>query len=245
MNLQSIFTNTVKLIKSNSPLIFTALGIGGVLTTSYFVAKGSFEAADILISEDNLKSMPNKEKVKTVWKCYIPAGISGVATIGCIVCSSRASNNRTVAAITAYSLTERAFSEYREQVAEQFGKGKEQKVRDEIAKDRVAKRPVGSQEIIIAGSGHVLCCELYTNRYFRSDMEKLKRSQNTINAKILSELYVALDELYELLGLDSTSNSSMVGWDSDKLLELEFSTTIADNDEPCLTFNYNYVKPLK
>jgi hypothetical protein len=90
----------------------------------------------------------------------------------------------------------------------------------------------------------VLCCELYTRRYFKSDMEALRKAQNDINSKIIHELYVTLDELYNLLGLTSTSVSGNLGWDSDKMLELQFSTVLTENGEPCLAFEYNYLKPL-
>jgi hypothetical protein len=243
MDLQTIFGNTVKLLKSNSPVIFTALGVGGVIATSYFVAKGSFQAADILIDEDR-EELPNNEKIKLIWKCYVPAVISGAATIGCIVCASKASNNRAVAAMAAYSLTERAFTEYREKVSDELGKGKDQKVLDEIAKDRIAEHPPCLGDVIVVGNGHVMCCEMYTGRYFRSDMDKLRRAENEINAKIFIERYVTLDEFYELIDVRPTSDSSRFGWDSDKMLKLEFSTVMAENDEPCIAFSYNYVKPL-
>ena len=237
-------TNAIKLFKYNSPEIFTALGVSGVVSTSYFVGKASFQAAKAIEFSDD-PDMDTKDKAKLVWKLYIPATISGIATIGCIVGASKATGRRTTAAVTAYSLTEKAFTEYREKVVEELGKGKEKKIRDEIVQDHVSKNPSGSQEVIIIGTGHVLCCELFTHRYFRSDMEILRKAQNDINAKIVNELYVALDEFYDLIGLAYTSHSANVGWDSDRLMDLEFSTVISDNGEPCLAFDYNYAKPIK
>jgi hypothetical protein len=75
-------------------------------------------------------------------------------------------------------------------------------------------------------------------------MERLKRSANTINAKLLRDDYVTLDEFYYEIGLDVTAYSSEVGWQSPKLMELEFSSTIADSDRPCLVFGYNYLQHL-
>jgi hypothetical protein len=242
MDVQSIFTNAVKTVKANSPAIFTALGIGGVIVTSYLVARGSFKAAEVLIKEE--EELPKKELAAKVWKFYVPAVISGTATVGCILCASRATNKRALAAVAAYSITDKAFSEYREKVAEQFGKGKEQKVRDEIAEEYVTKNPPKPQEVIITGSGHILCCELYTGRYFRSDIEKLRRSENIINSRVNNELYVPLDELYDLIGLRSTSQSPNVGWASPRLLEIRYSTVLSEDGEPCIAFDYNYVSPL-
>lgn len=246
MNLSYFFANIKKVVRSNSPEILTAIGVSGVISTSYLAGKASFAAAEVLSDTDVPSDRKERIKVqvKHVWRLYIPAGVSGVLTIGCIIGASKTNSKRTAAAVTAYSLTERAFSEYREKVVEQIGKGKEQKVRDEIAQDRINNNPPGSKEVIIAGTGHILCCELMTHRYFRSDMETLRKAQNDINAKVVSDFYVTLDEFYDLVGLSHTSVSDKLGWNSDKLMELVFSTVLSDNNEPCLAFDYNYTKPI-
>lgn len=245
MQITHIFRNVVKTLKSNSPEILTALGVSGVVTTSYLVGKASFKASKLIdLDEDGKSTVGIKEATKLVWKLYIPAGITGLMTAGCIISASKANGARTTAAVTAYSISERAFSEYKEKVVEQIGKGKEQKIRDEIAQDRVTKNKP-PKEVIVIGGGHVLCCELFTHRYFRSDMETLKRTQNDINARIINEFYVTLEEFYDLIGLPYTSNSGHLGWNSDKLMELEFSTVMSEDGEPCLAFDYNYTKPIK
>lgn len=249
MNFSELVTKATKTLKSNSPEIFTALGVTGVITTSYLAAKAGYEAHRVISWDERIAGAKEdakerfKDRAKSTWKIYVPAGVSGILTVGCIIGSTKTNSRRTAAAVTAYSLTERAFTEYREKVVEQIGKGKEQTLRDEIAQERVAKSP--SKEVVIVGSGHILCCELHTGRYFRSDMEKLRKAQNDINARIVNDVYVTLDEFYDLIGLDGTSNSNLMGWDSNKLMELRFSAVLSNGDEPCLAFEYNYVKPLK
>jgi hypothetical protein len=77
-----------------------------------------------------------------------------------------------------------------------------------------------------------------------SDMETLRKAQNDVNMAIFDQIYVTLDYFYSLIGLSTTSHSNELGWDSDRLLELEFSTTLTENGKPCLTFCYNYLKPI-
>jgi hypothetical protein len=243
MNLLPILINFKKTLKSNSPEILTAFAVSGVVTTSYLAAKASFKAAGHL--EDQSPHMSLKDKAKYVWKCYIPTGISGALTIGCIVGASKSNSNRAAAAVTAYSLTEKAFTEYREKIVEQIGKGKEQNIRDEVAQDKILNNPLTSKEVVLIGPGQVLCCELFTRRYFRSDMETLRKAINDINMRIVSEMYVTLDEFYDLIGLPGTSNSDHIGWDSNKLVDLYFSTVLSESGEPCLSFDYNYTKPLR
>lgn len=83
-----------------------------------------------------------------------------------------------------------------------------------------------------------------TGRYFVGDMEKLRQAVNEVNAKLLREDYVVIGEFYYILGLQQTSSAGRLGWTSDKLLELEFSTTLTEDNKPCLAFDYNYVKPM-
>lgn len=251
MNISNLTTNIGKSLKSNSPTILTALGICGVIVTSYLTAKASFKAAEVINKEqwelDSFeKSHPLdlKEKTKLVWKNYIPPVVSGAVTIGCILGANKSNGNKTAAAVAAYSLTENLFGEYRKKVVEELGERKEEKIRDEIAQEHVSKIP--SREVVVTTvSGHVLCCELYTGRYFRSDMETLRKAQNDLNVMVNNQIYVSLDEFYDLVGLQSTSNSDQLGWNSDKLMELSFSTVIGQGGEPCLAFEYNYVKPIR
>lgn len=248
MNLSILLRNINKTVKSNSSEILTALGVSGVITTAYLTGKASFRACAIIERREAMGRISNEEKKKykyLIWKEYVPSGVSGVVTVVCIIGASKTNARRTTAAVTAYSLTEKAFSDYREKVVEQIGKGKEQKIRDDIAQENVNKIPPSSKDIVIVGSGQVLCCELYTHRYFRSDMEALRRAQNTLNSRIISDSYVPLFEFYELVGLPYTSASNELGWDSDKLMDLRFSTVLSEAGEPCLAFDYNYVKPLR
>lgn len=236
-----LLSSVVKAVKANAPEILTGLGVTGVITTSYLTGKASYHASR---DEDAPIDMSNKEKIQRYWKLYVPAAISGALTIGCIIGASKGNNKRTAAAVTAYSITEKAFSEYKEKVIEEVGKGKEQKFRDQVVQDRVlAKGPTG--EVLLGNGKHVLCCELYTHRYFRSEMEALRKAQNDVNAWVVNTRSATLDDFYSLIGLTSTTTSGKLGWEDDRLMELTFTTVLAEDGEPCLAFDYNYVKPLE
>lgn len=249
MNASLFFKNTLKSIKANTPEILTALGVTGVITTAYLTNKAAVAAHEVIIEHEKLNPPPAdpkerlKERTKLVWKLYIPATTSGVITIGCIIGATRSGGRKTAAAVTAYSVTERAFHEYRERVADEIGKGKEQKIRDEIAQDAVNANPI-TREVVVAGTGHVLCYEMHTGRYLQSTMETLKKAENKVNSIAIRERYVTLDEFYDLVGLDHTSVSDKIGWTSDKIMELEFSTILSRNGEPCIAFDYNYIGPI-
>lgn len=243
-NLLKQLENTVR---NNSPAILTALGISGTITTAYLAGKASFEACDAIRKEeatygpaDTFQQMA-KERSALVWKSYIPAFASGTATILCIVGATRAGSRRTAAITAAYSISDRAFAEYRDKVVEKLGENKEKVIRDELAQSQLTNNPP-RQDIIISGIGATLTLELYTGRYFSSDMETLRKAQNDINSQLNSQNEATLSDFYHLIGLPDTSESSRIGWNVDRLLDLEYHAILTEEGKPCMAFAYNYVK---
>jgi hypothetical protein len=243
MNAQDILIRTNQFLNKNKTTILTSLAISGVVGVIALATKATFESAKELEEASIPEDASAKEKAKVVWKNYIPTAIVGSATIGCIVAAQKVGAKKAVAAQAAFVVSERLFSEYKEKVAEQIGTKKEKAIRDAIAQDKVTKDNPDSKQVIVTGSGVVLCCEGYTGRYFNSDMESLRKAENTINSKLISHDYASLSDLYYLLKIPETAVSDKLGWDSGRLLQLDFSTTLTPAGQPCLVFNYNYVKP--
>lgn len=255
MNFNYLFVNVQKLIKSNTPEILTGLALGGLVSTAYLSVKATFEAARVIEKEQDrldkeIKSHPLSfgEKTKLVWPLYITPGISGVLTLACITGSAKSYSRRTAAAVTAYSLSEKAFDEYREKAIEKLTEKKELAMRDEIAQETVDKNPyappANSSQVVIIGPGQVLCCELLSRRYFHSDMDALKKAENKVNHWLINSQYCTLDDFYSEVGLEPTEDSGKLGWSNEKLMEMEFTTVLAADGQPCLAFKYNYLQPL-
>lgn len=256
-----IIANSKLYVTKNSPEILTGIGVAGVMTTAFFAARGSFRAArdihedekDAGTASDPKKrpigfledEIPRKRfirRAKLVWPHYIPAGISGFVTIGAVVGSSHAHSKRTSAAISALTITEKAFSEYREKVTEQLGENKEQKLRDEIVEEKLKAHP--PKETFIFEPNEVLVCDLMTMRYFKSSAEMLRQAENRVNSLALRHIFVTVADFYEMLGVWPTEDSTRLGWDSERLMELEFTSALTVDNQPCLAFRFNYVKPL-
>lgn len=242
--IKSLRTNT----KEHSPVILSIAAGIGVLSTAYLTGRASFLASDVIRNYEREHLMPVDrkelviERTKLVWKLYIPAAISATTTITCIVGANRIEAKKTIAAQTAFAVSQRVYSEYRDKVIEEFGERKDQSIRDKIAEERVKDSP--PKEVIVAGSGTVLCCELFTGRYFMSDMEKLRRAQNDINAKMIAHDYATFNDFYYLIDLPQTAVSGQLGWKSSKLLDLQFTTVLSEDGRPCLAFEYNYSETL-
>jgi hypothetical protein len=169
---------------------------------------------------------------------YIPTVGLGAVTITSIIFSNRISAREAAALATAYGLSERAFSEYKEKVVEKLGQNKETAVRDEIAQDRVKANPVNTREVILAGTGEVLCYDLLTGRYFMSSVEKIKRAENNVNYDIVNHDSATLSRFYDEIGLSPTPYSDSVGWDIDNRCEVQFSTVMSVDDRPCVSVDF-------
>ena len=146
MNLSRIL-KLEKFIADNSPNILTAIGVAGTVTTAILTGKATLRASDIL-EEHRILHKKNdhyerdaRETVYLVWKEFIPPVGMGVITISSIILANRIGTRRAAALAAAYSVSERAFSEYREKVSERLGAGKETEIRDELAQERISRDP--------------------------------------------------------------------------------------------------------
>jgi hypothetical protein len=243
-----LIAKTLKLVADNSPTILTTIGVTGTVVTAYLTGRATFRASELIAIEETLvpsdAELTDKDKIGLVWREYIPAFAVGTLTIACIIGANRIGTRRAAALAAAYSLTEKAFDEYKDKVRDQIGAQREQRVRDEIAQDRVSANPVSSNQVIITGNGDVLCYDAITGRYFNSNVEAIRKAQNDINRDILHNLYATLSEFYGYIGLPSTSYSTEVGWNVDDYLDIDFSAVLSEDGRPCISISYQ-VSPIR
>lgn len=239
-----LINNTKTWTRKHSPEILVGIGVTGMITTTVLAVKATPRALTLIELEKeelNVDKLTAVETVKATWKCYIPAAISGIASVSCIIGANSVNSKRNAALAAAYKLSETAFTEYREKVVETIGEKKENTVKDKIAKKKVEHKPVAKQEVIVTGIGNTLCFDSISGRYFRSDIDKLRRAENELNKRMLQrENYISLTQFYEEIGLTSTSISDELGWNVDNgLIELYFSSQLADDGTPCVVIQYD------
>jgi len=241
-NLSKIVKGIRTSISKHSPEILTGIGIAGMITTTIMAVRATPKAL-ILIEEKKEEIDVDKltpiELIKTTWTCYIPAAITGGLSIICLIGASSVNTRRNMALATAYTLSESALKEYQEKVIETIGEKKEQSVRDSIAKDRIKRDPVTSKEVIITERGNTLCYDVISGRYFKSDIDKLKKVENELNRRMRDEMYISLNEFYYEIGLKPIGIGDDLGWNIDHgYIELSFSSQLADEGTPCLVIDY-------
>jgi hypothetical protein len=231
----------------NSPAIMTAVGVMGTLTTAYLTGRATFKAALIIDEEERTAGTHEdpmgrfKERFGLVWRLYIPPVTTGLLTVACIIGANRIGGRRAAALAAAYSLSEKGFEEYKAKVVEKMGARKEQATRDELAQDRVSRTPDTVHNVIVTETGSVLCYEMFTGRYFLSDLETIRAAVNEVNKQIIDDSFATLSDFYDRVGLPATSQSDEIGWNMDKLMELHHSATISATGLPCIAIDFTVV----
>jgi len=264
-NLSDIIKNIKIAANQHSPEILTGIGIGGMLTVTILAVRATPKALLLIEAEKDRQNEELQEEadskgwdtydevtklklpilIKTTWKCYLPATITAGVSMGCLIGASSVSLGRNAVLATAYSLSETALKEYREKVVETIGEKKEKSVQDSIANDKIRKNPVNSKEVIITEKGGTLCYDVISGRYFKSDIDKIKKIVNELNRQMITDEYISLNDLYYELGLDSIRLGDDLGWNiSNGLIDLNFSSQLTSDDSPCLTMDYR-VAPRK
>ena len=241
-------------LTKHSPEILTGIGIAGMVTTTILAVRATPKALSIIEQERYNRKIdrehgvderfaPEKvsktDAVKLCWKCYIPAAATGTLSIACLIGASSVNARRNAALATAYTLSETALKEYQEKVVEAVGEKKEHAIHDAIAKDRIERDPVNNKEVIITEKGNTLCYDAVSGRYFYSDIDKIKKVVNELNYRMMDEMYISVNDLYSEIGLSLISIGDDLGWNIERgLIDLHFSTQLAEDDRPCLVINY-------
>lgn len=244
---KSNITNIIKGIKASisrhSPEILTGIGIAGMVTTTILAVKATPKAIKLIEAEKQAKhvdTLSPVDTVKTVWKCYIPAAMTGVSSIACLIGSNAINAKRNAALTTVYTLSEMARNEYKEKVIETIGEKKERTIKEKVDAERIKRDPVSKKEVIITEKGTTLCYDHVFGRYFKSDIDIINRAMNKINREIVINMYASLNDFYAELGLSPVEMGYDLGWNiDDGTIEIEPSSQLADDGTPCLVIDYS------
>ena len=244
-NVTQLFKSIGKWTSKHSPAILTGASIAAGVTSVVLAVKATPKALQLIEEEkkqQKVEQLTPVDTVKATWKCYIPAVLSGSAAIACVIGANSVNARRHAALAAAYELSTTALKEYRGKVVETIGEKKEKTVREKLSQQKVEQAPIKDKEVYITKKGETLFFEPLSGRYFKSDIESIKKAINVVNREMNYSNYVSLSEFYDEIGLAHTNVSDYLGWNlDDGLIDIHFGTRIADNDEPCIVLDYHIV----
>lgn len=241
--LTKFFKDAQAMLSKRSPEILTGIGIAGMIGTTVMAVRATPKALKLLEerkNEEKIDKLPPVEVVKTAWKCYIPAAITGVASTACLIKATSVNTRRNAALVTAYNLSKTALDEYKDKVVETIGEKKEKLIQDGIAKDKLDENPVEDHEVFVTDKGTTRCFDGFSGRRFISSRDAIERAINRLNRYMVTNMYVSLNEFYRELDICPVDMGDVLGWNfDDGEIEVFFSAQVDTDGVPCLVVSYN------
>ncbi len=245
------------------PQILAGMGVAGFWGAMWWTYKNAPNVksciSDIQMVNDDLKldrkglTPESEESAKAIKKeaiidiCKYSAGpvLLGVASSAAVIGSTSISSQRIAALSAVCTATQSTLDAYREKVKEGVlgdrGEQKDQKVMNEIAKDRLATSK-NVEKIYETGNGDTLCLDRWTGRYFHSSPEAIKRAFNEISYQCQCDDYVTLNELYDRLNIPEIKMGEVLGWTTENrrkgIIDISFTATVNEHEQPVLVLQY-------
>lgn len=196
----------------NGSTILTVLGGIGVIGTAVLAVKATPKAMKLVeeAKEEKGEELTKWEIVKVTGPAYIPAGIVGLASVGCIFGANILNKKTQASMASAYALLDQSFKEYKRKVVDIYGSEADQKVRAEIAKDHYDDDDFAV--VPEEDDGKILFYDQFSHRYFRSTMEDVLKAEYNTNRQLAVNTGVYLNEFYEFLDLAPITAGQKLGW---------------------------------
>lgn len=243
-----LLTHVAKYLERHSPVILSGIGAVGVITTATMAVKATPKALEIINEASIDKThqtgenteLTKAEVVKVAWKCYIPAVVTGTATIACIF-GANVLNRRQQAALTsAYIFLNRTYKDYKAKVTELYGEGADRNVRSEIVKDKC--KQVDIRDCV---GETLLFYEEHYGKFFQRTMLEVQDAEYQLNRKLAKEGEASLNDFFELLGLDESEIGDALGWSQETIcdfynpswIDFEHELVTMDDGMECYIIN--------
>ena len=212
-------------IKRNGSTILSCIAGVGVISTAILAAKATPKALDLIdqAEYDKGEKLTILEKFNVTGLCYVPAILSGIATISCIFGANYLNKKQQASLVSAYMFLDRKFKDYRHGVQMEFGSY------DDNGRDvdtKVYKHTMDTDDVQKPNDDEILVYDMFSRRYFNTTIEKLKEVEYSINKKLHTEDYVCLNDIYKLLGEEQLDIGNAFGWSTQANFEISWETWI-------------------
>ena len=245
---KSLVSRAGKALKRASPTILSCLGAFGVVATAILAIRATPKALECIEDAKETKSPENGEKltrletIAACWQCYIPATVTGIATIWCIF-GANVLNRRQQASLTsAYALLNRTYQNYQKSVKNVFGEEGHRRVLEDMAIERVSENHTiytqGSFEcttldFCVPEEEH-LFYDTYSDRQFASTIGKVLQAEYHLNRMFALNGNASLNDFYKYLGLGPVTDGDDIGWwvdPNEEIYWVEFNHSVAHIDD--------------
>lgn len=214
--------------------------VGGVVGTGLacvLAADASTKAHKILEEkkeEQDVDNLDFKETLKVAAPCYIPTVVVWGISCACVVGGYKTEANNAITAMAAYKLLETSFNDYKTATKDVVGDKKEQKIQQRVTENHMNTYPVSRMPVYSTGKGDSLFFDVYGGRYFRSDIESIKRAVTHLNETLFNYGSATLNEFYNEVNLPTIKfGDDFVFNAEDGSIKLDFMYSDAEDGSPC------------
>ena len=243
-----------KLLKMNSGTVATILGLVGFGVTSLLLIDATVKLERKC--EEEWRRLPEevketkddftiKEKLSIGWKFYIPPLISGVASAGMVIVGNRQLVKELKAVTALYSASEAAATAAHKKIVELYGKTKAERLEGAIAKDEMENNPQTKDNTVVPRNGRqegdIKFYDRMSGRYCYGTIEHFDRAINNLNAELLDQDYVSLNDFYYEMDWTDTELGAEMGWNTnsgrrESLIEMIRTPELDPYGNPVIAF---------
>lgn len=248
-------------LRRSCPTVLTCIGAVGAVATVVLAVKATPKAC-AAIMEDSAKNHdgdPNaatkSEVIKSAWKYYVPAAITGVASLTCIFGANVLNRRQQASLASAYALLNHSYADYKRKVKELYGQEAHEKVVEALAVEKS-----NPPRIMAPGLASTACTDFegaseeeylfydsFSERYFQATINQVLQAEYHINRNFILRGEADYDEFCSFLGIEKRKEFSNFGWwINDEYYWIDFDNTRAMVDDglngevPCYVISYNY-----
>jgi Family of unknown function (DUF6353) len=252
---------TVLKAKANSPHLFFGIGLVGTVASTVLACRATLKLRDALDNiESDIKDAEQMSDPKDkayvyiragmqLGKLYAPAIIVGSVSVASLTGSHVQLTRRNTALMAAYATLQKAYDEYRVRVEAQLGDTKEKELYlGTETKDKKDGLPV----VNLDGLSPYARFFDEVSREWKRDPELnrmyIECQQNWANQLLKMRGHVFLNEVYDSLDLERTSEGAVVGWvypskDGDNYISFGIhearNSAFLQGSEPSILLDFN------
>ena len=190
---------------------------------------------------ENGGNLTRMETIGACWRCYVPAAVTGIATIGCIFGANVLNRRQQASLVSAYALASRSLNNYKQKVKELYGEEAHRKVMSALAVEQSEKHPIYAGTFVAttslgfeeADEEERLFYDAISSRYFQATISQVLQAEYHLNRNFaLSGGFITLNDFYDFLGISKTPEGDKIGWMvSDGLYWVDFDhqRTVVDD----------------
>lgn len=235
-----------------APQILTGLGIASMAGATVHAIKTAPKAKKAIdeIEADNSISHREAAKKKTLAyaKFYWPELLMTFGGAGLIIGGQHISLGRLSTAVGLLGIEKDKVKKLTDKISEKYGDKELLKIQDDIARDSAqAHAPVDTSTIYNTGFGTMLCYDPNTQRFFWSDLEKIRKARDELNHEMsrqmqrMDEGVLSLNDWYRKLNLPPIDGRFQgkrlgpnigkdFGW-RNRMIELQITAGVLPNDQ--------------